>query len=67
MGCPVPVYCRHCEEPLDVYQAFEDRFCSDDCKSEYENENERAYDRQQERLMGGPTLREQQIAAMKYK
>jgi predicted nucleic acid-binding Zn ribbon protein len=70
MSDAIPVHCRHCEEPLDVYQPHEDRFCSEDCKTDYENANERAYDRQQERLMeggGGPALREQQIAAMRLK
>ncbi len=33
MGCPVPVHCRCCNEPLDVYQEFEHRFCSEDCET----------------------------------
>lgn len=35
MGCPVPVHCRHCNEPLDVYLPFEERFCSEDCADAY--------------------------------
>lgn len=43
---------------------------ADDIDSVCENANERAYDRQQERLMetgGGTTLLDQQIEAMKFK
>lgn len=32
MSDAIPVHCRHCNEPLDVYQPFEDRFCSEECK-----------------------------------
>lgn len=31
MGCPVPVHCRQCDEPLDVYMGFRERFCSEEC------------------------------------
>jgi len=32
MGHEPVVKCRCCDEPLDVYQPFEDRFCSEDCR-----------------------------------
>lgn len=32
MGYEPTVKCRCCDEPLDVYQPFEDRFCSNDCR-----------------------------------
>lgn len=33
MSDSIPVKCRCCDEPLDVYQPFEDRFCSEDCRT----------------------------------
>ena len=33
MGFEPIVNCRCCGEPLDVYQAFEDRFCSEECQA----------------------------------
>lgn len=35
MGCPVPVFCKHCGDALDVYEPPERRFCSEDCAMEY--------------------------------
>ena len=31
MSDAIPVHCRHCNEALDVYQPWEDRFCSEEC------------------------------------
>ena len=31
MGYRPTVYCRHCSEPLDVYEPSETRFCSEEC------------------------------------
>lgn len=63
--------CDHCDSYID---SDKDQYCfCDDPSGETilcENCRERAYDRQQEALMesgGGPTLLEQQIAAMRFK
>lgn len=39
MGYRPIVNCRHCRDPLDVFVAWEERFCSEDCK---DAEGERA-------------------------
>lgn len=37
MGYEPTVHCRFCDEPLDVYAAFEDRFCSEECAVDQQN------------------------------
>lgn len=66
--------CEHCDGPIN---SDDDPGCF--CDNPYDRRDttivcepcrERAYDREQERLMetgGGPTLQEQQIAAMRLK
>ena len=36
MGYEPIVYCRWCDEPLDVYQPPEERFCSEECENEWQ-------------------------------
>ena len=33
MGYEPITYCRHCNEPNDVYMAFGQQFCSEECES----------------------------------
>jgi predicted nucleic acid-binding Zn ribbon protein len=42
MGFEPTTYCRHCDEPLDVYQPAEDRFCDEECKAAFEAEKAHA-------------------------
>lgn len=66
--------CEHCERLIDLntdpHCVCENPYDSRDITIVCENCREAAYDRQQERLMeggGGPSLLEQQRAAMKFK
>ena len=38
MGFMPIVYCEHCGMPLDVWQESGERFCSDDCREAYAEE-----------------------------
>jgi hypothetical protein len=44
MGCPVPVHCRYCREPLDVYEPLESRFCVEECEAAFTAENDPNYE-----------------------
>jgi protein-arginine kinase activator protein McsA len=35
MGCPIPVHCQNCNEPLDVYVPRSERFCCEECYDEF--------------------------------
>jgi hypothetical protein len=35
MSDAIPVHCLNCNEPLDVYQPLEQRFCCDECFDEW--------------------------------
>ena len=57
MGCPVPVHCRHCNEPLDVYVPASERFCCQDAPRISRHQSRRDRARRGNRGAGAVTAR----------